>query len=385
MSVDHIMNDNSSRPQTSPCGEEAVCCDLETLPMPEELSDNGDAYHISLLANYPDSEETRFFLTPEACGILVSSGLRIAMEAGAGIDISFSDEAYADQGVAIVDRRQALQAGIILSYEPLRVADLRAMRDEAVVLCIMTPTLFEREAISTMLEKRLTMGCLDNMYSHAEVPIFANIIDEIDGRAAIMYAQEHLSFLGGGKGVLLAGVAGINPCEVLLIGEGRSIVAAAKAAKGAGASVTIMNNDVTTLAQMQAETGPEITALSIHPRVLCNKAKSADVILTAQTTRPFEFPRNLYGVLKETVYMLDIPQAQPSVSVPRTIAMALSNVLVNFLGEIPLMHGFDGLIATTEGVRSGIVTYRGKLVDKLVGTYLGMPSIDISVMLAGHN
>ena len=83
--------------------------------------------------------------------------------------------------------------------------------------------------------------------------------------------------------------------------------------------------------------------------------------------------------------MLDIPQAQPSVSVPRTIAMALSNVLVNFLGEIPLMHGFDGLIATTEGVRSGIVTYRGKLVDKLVGTYLGMPSIDISVMLAGHN
>ena len=49
------------------------------------------------------------------------------------------------------------------------------------------------------------------------------------------------------------------------------------------------------------------------------------------------------------------------------------------------MHGFDGLIATTEGVRSGIVTYRGKLVDKLVGTYLGMPSIDISVMLAGHN
>ena len=77
MSVDHIMNDNSSRPQTSPCGEEAVCCDLETLPMPEELSDHGDAYHISLLANYPDSEETRFFLTPEACGYVSCSPYRV--------------------------------------------------------------------------------------------------------------------------------------------------------------------------------------------------------------------------------------------------------------------------------------------------------------------
>ncbi len=363
--------------------EEAI--GLQTLPSAAEMAVDARGRDIGLLANYADSEETRFFLTPEACGVLCSSGLSIVMEAGAGIDISFADEAYADQGVLIADRQEVLKADVVLSYEPLRADDLRKVKEGAAVLCIMSPAMFSPEVIAILQERHITMGCLDNMYSYNEVPIFANIIDEIDGRAAIMYAQEHLSFLGGGKGVLLAGVAGINPCEVLIIGEGVSVVAAAKAARAAGATVTIMNNDITTLYQMQAECGPGIITLAIHPRVLCNKAKSADVILQGPTTRPFEFPRNLYGILKDTVYKLDIQQAHPSVSVPRTVAMALSNVLVHFLGEIPLKHGFDGMVATSEGVQSGIVTYRGKLVDKLVGSYLGLPSVDISVMFAGHN
>lgn len=360
-------------------------CDLETMPLPEVTDNNGDTYNIGLLANYADSEETRFFLTPEACGVLVSAGLSIVLEAGAGIDISFSDDAYAEQGVVIADREKVLGAGVILSYEPPRVADLRKITPGATLLCIMSPRIIDPEAVNVLLERHITMGCLDNMYSHNEVPIFANIIDEIDGRAAIMYAQEHLSFLGGGKGVLLAGVAGINPCEVLIIGEGVATIAAAKAARAAGASVTVMNNDITSLYQMQPECGNDIVTLAIHPRVLCNKVKTADVILIGTTARPFDFPKNLMGVLKENVYMLDIRDAHPSVSVPRTVAMALSNVLVHFLSEIILMHGFEGMIATEEGVQQGLVTYRGKLVDKLVGTYLGLPSVDIHVMLAGHN
>lgn len=359
--------------------------ELETLPEISETQNDASQYSIGLLANYPDSEETRFFLTPEACGILISCGLTVSMEAGAGVDISFDDDAYAEQGVAIVDREKALSAGVVLSYEPPHAADLRKITPGAALLCIMSPELFDPESINILLERNITMGCLDNMYSHNEVPIFANIIDEIDGRAAIMYAQEALSFLGGGKGVLLAGVAGINPCEVLIIGEGMSVIGAARAAHAAGATVTVMNNDVTILYQMKSELDNDAIMLSIHPRVLCNKAKSADVIILGPTSRPFEFPKNLMGVLKENVYMLDMRDSQPSVSVPRTVAMALSNVLIHFLEEIVFKHGFEGMVATAEGVQRGIVTFRGKLVDKLIGTYLGLPSVDISVMLAGHN
>lgn len=70
---------------------------------------------------------------------------------------------------------------------------------------------------------------------------------------------------------------------------------------------------------------------------------------------------------------------------PRTVAMALSNVLVNFFDEMLLKNGFDGMLATTPGVQSGIVTYNGNLVDKLVAAYLSMPSVDLGMILAGSN
>ena len=133
---------------------------------------------------------------------------------------------------------------------------------------------------------------------------YANIVYEIDGRAAILYAQEHLSYLGGGKGVLLAGVAGINPCEVLIIGEGQDCFYAAKAAIAAGASVTLINNDISVLQAARQFCGDSLTTLAIHPRVLYNKCKTADVLILGTTTRPFEFPNKLNRVMKDSRQLL---------------------------------------------------------------------------------
>ena len=56
----------------------------------------GSSIHIGMVGNYADSDETRMLLTPEACGMLTSAGIKVSMEAGAGVDISFSDEAYSE-------------------------------------------------------------------------------------------------------------------------------------------------------------------------------------------------------------------------------------------------------------------------------------------------
>lgn len=354
---------------------------LETSPEVEFKEMPGGRLRIGLLANYPDSEETRFLLTPEAAGMLTSAGIEVKMESGAGVDIDFSDETYAEYGVNIVEREEALKQPIVLSYAPLKVMDVQKMQKGAALLCIMSGTLVEEGVIKALLDNNITLGCLDNMYSFNEVSIFANIIDEIDGRAAIMYAQEHLSYLGGGKGVLLAGVAGINPCEVLIIGDGMDVLSAARAALDSGAIVTLMNNDVSALQTVREYCGQRLLTLAIHPRVLFNKIKSADVILIGTPTRPFELPKHLFAAMKDSAYVLDFKESHPSVSVPRTVAMGLSNLLVNFFNEMQLKNGLHGMIATTEGVQHGIVTFEGKLVDKLIASYIGMPSVDISVML----
>lgn len=338
------------------------------------------AIRLGLVSNYEDSEETRFFLTPEACGMLTSMGYEVMMQAGAAIDISYTDEDYKESGVIVTDRGEVLQADIVLSVRPLIEDDIRKMRSGAVLLCLMDATLFGESLVQTLMKANITCACLDLMSSANGVPIFAHILDEIDGRAAVMYVQEGLSFLGEGKGVLLAGVAGINPCEVLIIGQGRRALFAAKSAIAAGAKVTLMDNDISSLAEAQEFCGDHLSTAAIHPHVLYNKVKSADVIMLDSCTRDFEFPKQLSVAMKESVYLLDLEDTTPSLSVPRTVAMALSNVLVNFFDECLLKGGMMQMTATTAGVQQGVITFRGHLVDKLIGMNLGIPCIDISMI-----
>lgn len=359
----------------------------ELNPQLQEVIDTREesSLTLGLVGNYSDTDETRFLLTPEGAGLLTSSNIKIIMEKGAANDISFSDSSYRDFGVEITTREEALKADIVLSYRPLHIKDIKKMKKGATLLTMMGSEIFDINVIKTLIDKDITCGCLDNMLSHNNEPVFADIVDEIDGRGAVIYAQEFLSYMGGGKGVLLAGVAGLNPCEVLIIGDGTVVYSAAKAAMSAGAYVTLMNNDISALQIAKQRCGENLNTIAIHPKVLFNKVKTADVILIGECTRPFEFPKNLSVALKDSVYVLNFKETHPSISIPRTVAMALSNVLVNFFDEVIIKGGFRHMLAVTPGVQCGMITYRGKLVDKLIGSFLNLPSVDIKVMLAATN
>ena len=354
------------------------------LQLEEDLL-SGQRLQIGLLGNYPESEETRFLLTPEACGLLTSAGMTICMEEGAGLDIDFTDENYAEYGVKITSRQTALEQDIVLTYAPLKPEDVMKMKEGATLVCMMADSLFNKGVIEAKLHRKITLVCLSNTLSFNGEPVFSNIVDEIDGRCAVLYAQGKLSFPGGGKGVLLGGVAGVNPCEVVIIGDGRDIVSCCWAAIEQGAIVTLLNNDISSLQLARMLVGNRLQTLAIHPKVLLNKIRTADVIIMGNTTRPFELPRNITAAIKENACVLDMRTIHPSTSVPRTVAMAISNVLVNFLSDIALLEGIDRLIATQEGVRNGILTYKGQLVDKLAASYLGLPYVDLSVMIAHSN
>lgn len=342
-------------------------------------------FTIGMVNNYPDTDETRLFLTPEACGMISNYGFHIMMEAGSGIDISYTDAQYADNSVEIVTRTEALKADIVLSMRPLRKEDTLTMRKGATLISLMDSTLFERPVVEALLDRQVTLLALDNVVSSNGLRVFARVLDEIDGRAAMLYAQEGLTFLGEGKGVLLAGVAGLDPCEVLVIGTGWRPQAAAKAAMAAGARVTLMDNDVASLFEAQTECGCSLSTAAIHPHVLFNKVKSADVIIFDNCTNDFEMPKQLGLAMKDSVYLLDMRKTLPSLSVPRTVAMGLSNPLVHFFEDVMLKGGIDRLAANTPGVRPAIVTIRGKLTDKYVAMHLGMTAADAGVMLTQTN
>lgn len=355
------------------------------LPQAEAVKTEKCKFTLGILNNYPDTDETRLFLTPEACALISNFGYRIMMESGAGIDINYSDRNYADGSAEIVSRAEALKADIVLSVRPLRVDDIMQMQKGATLISLMDDTLFDRVVVEALLDRHITMLALDNVVSANGLRVFARILDEIDGRAAVIYAQEGLTFLGEGKGVLLAGVAGLTPCEVVVVGSGWRQQAAAKAAMAAGARVTMMDNDVAALFEAQSVCGDQLTTAVIHPHVLFNKIKSADVIILDNCTNMFEMPRQLGMAMKDNVYMLDMRKTVPSLCVPRTVAMGLSSPLVHFFSEVAAKGGIERCAASTPGVRPGIVTMRGKLVDKHIAMRLGMSAADISVMLTQTN
>lgn len=341
-------------------------------------------FALGVLNNYRDSEETRQFLTPEACGMLVSAGISIYLEAGAGIDINYADEAYADNGCELKTRAEALGCDVVLSVRPLNAADVELMKKGATLLCLYDPAL-PVETIEALGKRDITMIAVDKMVSENGVRIFARILDEIDGRAAILYAQEGLSFLGEGKGVLMGGVPGIQPCEVLIIGSGARVISAAKTAIQIGARVTLMDNDIAALDDAIGICGERLITSSIHPKVLYNDVKHADVIIIDGCTRSFRLPEHLSLAMKDNVYLLDLQETTPSLIVPRTVAMAISNVLINFFNDVIQMGGMRRMVSSVAGVRAGIITYRGHLVDKEIAEVHGLHALDLGIMLTQSN
>lgn len=359
----------------------------ELKPQLQQKANAEDVPHarIGLLGNYYDSEETRLLLTPETCGLLISSGWKITMESDAASSISYPDEAFAHFGVEIADRDTALQADILLSYQPLSKDDLMKLRPGCTLMCMFGTELFDRSSLDVVLSRRICVICLDKVLSHNGVPVFANIVDIVDGYTSIWYAQEAFSFLGGGKGVLIGGVPGITPCEVLIIGEGTRVNTAARAALANGATVTLMDNDMSALQLAQAECGPQLVTCAIHPHPLAMKVRSADVILLDSCTNEFTFPNNLKGMVKKDAFVLDFNKQSPSLSTPRTIAMGIATCLNNLFKELELKGGLDNTLATSAGVRNGVIAYGGQLTNKLVASVANMECVDLEMILNNAN
>lgn len=358
---------------------------FRTLPDYIELHAPMPNQYIGLLGNDRDSVETRFLLTPEVCGLLISGGWKMKMETDAASNISYTDEDYASYGVEICSREEALDADYVLSYPPLGVKDLEHIRPGATLMCYFTEVFFDSAVIDMLLEKRICAISLDHAKSHNGVQIFGQIVAEVDGRTAIWYAQEAFSFLGGGKGVLLGGVPGIPPCEVVVIGCGIRVLSSIKAALAAHATVTLLDNDMSELAKAQEQCGDRLITCAIHPRPLVNKISSADVIFLDDCTNPFTFPDELKSLVKKDAFVLDFRHSSPSVSTPRTIAMAVGTCMSNLFAEIGLKGGMRNLIATTKGVREAIITYNGHLTGKLVAAITGKEAFDLEMMLESAN
>ena len=379
--------------------------------------------HISLTIGVPAENqevEKRLALTPETVALLVEGGYRVLLETGAGLCINYSDRYYADSGAEIVEtREEALQADLILMITPPSVSDVRKMRPKTTILSFLQLHKLSKAALELMAEKRINALAYELIYDDTGVSPFVTAISEIEGMSSITLAAELLSNAHGGKGILLGGVPGISPTEVVIVGAGVAGTTAAKAALALGASVKVFDNDIVKLRNIRHELGRPIFTSTLQPNVLRNVFRSADVVIGAMQyvnkTHFYRISTDLIREMKKGSLVIDLRMAQGgcfettmeaclpdhpviyekfgvlhfcelslSSRVARTASIALSNIFISMFSSMTDCGGIDHFARFDRGFSAGFYMFSGKMVNSYVANHFNLPVSDIGLLLPGY-
>ncbi|MDE6310308.1 MAG: hypothetical protein K2L96_00625 [Muribaculaceae bacterium] len=356
----------------------------------------------------------RFPLTPEGAERLVERGFRVLMEEGAAMPIHYSDEAYARRGVSICRRAQALQADVVISLSRLAASDVAMMRRGSMLLGFLYAEPGDARTLRTLLDRGITAIALENICDPTGLRPFADIIQEVAGRAAISLASSLLADAIHGKGILLGGIPGVVPCEVMVIGSDMAAIAAAGTAIGLGATVRIFDNDVYALRRALHVLGPGAIGSAIHPKVFEGALRSADIVVAAHSLSPdgivdasladgmkrgvICFDLTMHpGCAFPSLRLVDLNEAMPGDNpmggpvrccyinagnaVPRTLAMALSNTFVSMLDEILVCDGTANALRLNSALRKGVYAFLGRCVNEQAAAILGIRAVDIDLLI----
>lgn len=360
-----------------------------------------------------DLSELRFPLTPEGARMLVDQGFAIMMETGASESIHYTDNQYASAGVKICSRNQALGADIVVHLAPMDVADIRRMRRGALLLTLLSAEKMDQTVVSTLLDRHIIALAIDLIRDERGNRPFKDILAEIDGRAAMARASSFLADSVHGKGILLGGVAGVVPCEVTIIGSGIGACAAARSASGAGAVVRMFDHDIYRLREATRELGASVIASAMHPRVLSNALRTADVVIYTDVDPVPCFDTSDIAVMKRGVVVFDLtadpgkafpslPTIDLAVASPidisptepsracyvnagsaaaRTAAMALSNTFATMFHQLVDCEGVTNALNLQPGLQCAAFTFLGKIVNRKIAEKLGRRAVDIRIFL----
>ncbi|MGL4326178.1 MAG: alanine dehydrogenase [Tannerellaceae bacterium] len=361
--------------------------------------------------------ETRLALTPEAVGLIVDQGHRVLIERGSGFGINYTDNDFAEQGAEILDTsNDVYQSDIIFKILPPTLEEAEMMKPRATLFSFIQLIDFSSAVLDCLVRKKITAIAYELICDeHQSLPIL-NAISEIEGLAAISVAADLLSSSHNGKGILLGGVPGVPPTEVVVLGAGLAGTAAAKGALGLGALVKVFDDDVFRLRNIQRILNQQVYTCNFQPNVLDNAFLSADVVIGAlhfmTTGIRHVISEEFVKQMKKGAVIVDLRVSRggcfettcsrkasdpylytqfgvvhycmPNIScnVARTTAMALSNVFVPMIHRIGEVGGVSALLRIDTGFKKGVYLFDGRLVNRYVANHFNTVAGDLDIFLS---
>ncbi len=227
--------------------------------------------------------EYRVGLTPRRVSILTAQGCRCYVETGAGLGSGFTDTEYEKAGARIsYDVEEVFRrADLILKVQRPTAEEVDWMRGHQVVMALMLLTSARESRIKALEDKKITAIAYELIEEGEDEFPVRYPLSQIGGRMTAQIAAQHLQNNKGSKGILLGGVAGVPPADVVIVGAGVVGLNAAQAFLDMGARVILMDNILEKLHEVQREFGGHVTTMVSHEVNLMRVCKFADVLVGA--------------------------------------------------------------------------------------------------------
>lgn len=360
-------------------------------------------------------QENRVALAPEAVSLLTANGHRIRVESKAGEHSKFSDNEYSEAGAEICyDKKEVFSCDIILKVAPPSEEEIELMPGGQTLLSALQLSVQPKATLEKLYRKKITAVAWDYIQDDQGIFPVVRTMGEIAGNTAILVASELLSNPNG-KGLMLGGIVGVQPTEVVILGAGTVGEFAARSAIGLGASVKVFDNSLSKLRRLQNDIGTRIFTSVLQPKLISKALLRADVVIGAMRAplgrTPCIVTEEMVAEMKPGSVIVDISIDQggcfetsevtnhnnptftkhgvihycvPNIAsrVSRTASFALSNIFSPILIEMGNQGGCKELIKNDPGFRSGVYMYKGTLTSEILGKVFSLPYKDIELLLA---
>lgn len=362
------------------------------------------------------AQEHRVPLTPASVAVLVQRGHDIVVQRGVGSNVQFQDSDYSEAGAKLADSaREVFEADLILKVAAPVEEEIAMLRHKQILVSALQMGGEHRESLRSMMEKKVTAVAWDFIKDREGIFPIIRAMGEIAGNTAIQIAAEHLSTDKGGQGLMLGGISGVAPAEVVVIGAGTVGEFATRAALGVGASVKVFDKSIYRLRRLQSTLGQRIWTSIIQPDVLKQALLQADVAVGALRPEhgrtPLVVSEDMVGQMKTGSVIVDVSidrggcfetselttltdpvfrkygvvhYCVPNIAsrVPRTASYALTNIFTPILLSMGEIGRFEDLIKRNLGLRHGVYLYNGALTSEVLSEAYRLPFKDLDIMLA---
>jgi alanine dehydrogenase len=349
--------------------------------------------------------EYRVGLTPHSARELVAHGHQVHVEAGAGAAIDFGDADYRDAGAKIVATSREVFAScdlIVKVKEPL-APERAQLREDQVLFTYLHLAPDPLQAKELLASRAVCIAYETVTSSGGTLPLLAPM-SEVAGRMSIQAGASALEKSHGGRGVLLAGVPGVSPAKVVVIGGGVVGINATQMAVGLGADVTVLDRSLDVLRRIDARFGVAVKTVYSTRAAIEAAVIGADLVIGAVlvpgAAAPKLIDRALLGRMKRGAVLVDVAidqggcfeTSRPTTheeptyevdgiihycvanmpgAVARTSTLALNNATLPFVLALA-DKGWKQALHEDHHFRDGLNIAAGKVTNRAVAEALGL-------------